>query len=111
MEPWDSRQMTPGNLAALATDVGADSILTIDLLPGGSPEGFRPRWTPLNPDAITLHKSLAGGNKDTVLIHLVSGETGEVLLEGTAVGKKLCGGNTERTARELVALIRKAFGE
>lgn len=111
MDPWDSGQMAPGNMAALATDVGADTILTIDLIPGGSAEGFKPRWSPLNPDALTFQKSLVGGKKDAVQIHLLSGETGEVLLEGTAVGKGLCGGNTDKTARELIALILKAFGQ
>lgn len=110
MDPWGDRQLLPGNVAALAQDLGADAILTISLLPAGSAKGFEPRWSPLNPKSLSFHKSLVG-DKEAVQMHLLSGETGEVLLEGTAVGKSVAGKSTRRTVRELIALIAKAFGE
>lgn len=110
MDPWGDRELLPGNVAALAQDLGADAILTIALLPAGSAKGFEPRWSPLNPKGLSFHKSLLG-KKEAVQVHLLSAETGEVLLEGTAVGKALAGKSTRRTLRELIALIEKAFGE
>lgn len=110
MDPWGDRELLPGNVAALAQDLGADAIFTISLLPAGSARGFEPRWSPLNPKGLSFHKSLLG-KKEAVQVHLLSAETGEVLLEGTAVGKSVAGKSTRRTVRELIALIEKAFGE
>lgn len=111
MDEWGIRELTPGNLAAVAQDLGADAILTIDLLPaGGSGDGFNPRWSPLNPRGMSFSKSLTGGKKDGAQIHLVSGETGQPVLEGTVVGEKITG-STRRAVKELLKLVAKAFAQ
>jgi hypothetical protein len=109
IDRWEARERLPGNLAALATDLRVDALLTIDLLPSGAGEGFRPQWSPLEPRGLTFRKSLRG-EREAIRVHLVSGETGEVLAEGLAAGRGLVRGNTDRAARQVIALLEELFG-
>jgi hypothetical protein len=111
MDPWRDRRDLPGNMAALARDVGADAILTVELLPRGPKEHVQLQVAPLGGRcAAAARRSLVGGD-EMLQVHLLSGRTGVALLQGVAVGRSVAGRSTGRTVRALTALLEKAFGE
>lgn len=121
MDFWRDRRALPGNMAALAQDVGADALLIVDLRPRRSKESVELQVEAFRPPALrprcaaAARRAFAGGSRmggnEMLQVHFLSAKTGEALMQGVAVGRGVAGKSTRRTVRTLIALLEKALGE